>query len=52
VAEQELDETLYWLELLVESSIVPNARMANLHQEAEELLRMTVAAIKKAKGRP
>lgn len=47
--EQEFDETLLWLELLVESGIVPEARMAPLHQEADELLRMTVAAIKTTK---
>jgi four helix bundle protein len=51
IVEQELDETLLWLELLVESSIVSEAKMASLHNEAEELLRMTVAAIKKAKAR-
>jgi four helix bundle protein len=51
VVEQELDETLLWFELLVESGIVSNAKMASLHQEADELLRMTVAAIKKAKCR-
>lgn len=52
LVEQELDETLLWFELLVESQIVSDAKMANLHQEAEELLRMTVAAIKKIKNRP
>lgn len=51
IFEQELDETLFWLELLVESGIVPETRMADLHQEAGELLRMTVAAIKTAKTR-
>jgi four helix bundle protein len=51
IVEQELDETLLWLELLVESGIVPEAKMADLRQEADELLRMTVTAIKTAKGR-
>ncbi len=51
IVEQELDETLLWLELLVESGIVTQAKMAFLHKEADELLRMTVAAIKKAKSR-
>jgi four helix bundle protein len=37
--EQELDETLLWLELLVESGLVPAKRMSLLTQEAEELLR-------------
>jgi four helix bundle protein len=51
VVEQELDETLLWLELLVESNIVPEAKMADLQKEADELLRMTIAAIKTARGR-
>jgi four helix bundle protein len=52
LVEQELDETLLWLELLVESRIVSEAKMANLHQEADELMRMTVAAIKTLKAKP
>ncbi len=51
LVEQELDETLLWLELLVESDIVAESKMSALHQEADELLRMTVAAIKKLKAR-
>jgi four helix bundle protein len=51
IVEQELDETLLWLELLVESGIVPAAKMAALQKEADELLRMTIAAIKTAKRR-
>ncbi len=51
IVEQELDETLLWLELFVESGIVSEAKMASLHKEGDELLRMTVAAIKKAKAR-
>ena len=51
IVEQELDETLLWLELIVESGIVPEAKMASLHQETDELLRMTVTAIKTAKQR-
>jgi four helix bundle protein len=49
IVEQELDK-LYWLELLVESGIVPEGKMRDLHQEADELLRMTIAAIKKARS--
>jgi four helix bundle protein len=51
LVEQELDETLLWLELLVESGIVSNAKMSALWQEADALLRMTVTAIKTAKKR-
>jgi four helix bundle protein len=51
VVQQTLDETLLWLELLVESTIVSKARMADLHREGNELLCMTSAAIEKARGR-
>jgi four helix bundle protein len=43
---QELDETAYWFELLVESERVPAARIAELIQEADELIAIFVASIK------
>lgn len=49
VGLQELDETSYWLELLVEADIVPAARLALLRQETDELIAMFVASIKTAK---
>jgi len=52
VVEQELDETLLWLELLVESGILRDAKMCELPQDADELLRITVTAIKTTKERP
>jgi|SRR5438876_3324251 len=48
-ALQELDETIYWLELLTESGIVPEARLTNLKREAEELMKMLVSSAKTAK---
>ncbi|MCC6124782.1 MAG: four helix bundle protein [Pirellulales bacterium] len=51
IVEQELDETLLWFELLVESKILSSAKMTKIHQEAEELLSMVVAAIKRLKGK-
>jgi four helix bundle protein len=45
IVEQELDETLLWLELLTESGIVPAQKLAGLHQETEELLRITISSI-------
>lgn len=53
LVEQELDETLLWIELLVESEIVKLDRLQPLHEEAEELLKIMVASIKriKAKGK-
>lgn len=49
VVEQELDETMLWFELLTEGGVVPGERMQPLHQEADELLRIVVASIKKTK---
>ncbi len=49
---QELDETLLWLELLVEAEIVSKARLSELEKECDELIRMTVAAIKRIKKNP
>jgi len=46
---QELDETDYWLELLVESGIVPERRLAALIKEADELTRMLVTAVRNIK---
>ena len=48
-ALQELDETTYWFELLVESTLVREALLVDLHKEAEELLAVFVASVKTAK---
>lgn len=46
VVEEEADETLYWLELLIEAELMPQARVADLMSEANEIVAMTVASIK------
>jgi four helix bundle protein len=51
IVEQELDESLLWIELLVESNIVPAVRLDDLRSECEELLAMTVTALKTLKSR-
>jgi len=48
---QELEETVYWLELLMESDIVPKARLMDLYSEAEELIAIFVSSAKTAKKR-
>ena len=45
-ALQELDETSYWFELLVESERTPLAKMADLMKEADELMAIFVSSIK------
>src|SRR5687768_9197023 len=48
-AVQELDETAYWLELLVEGELVSKHKLADLMQEVDELLAIFVASAKTAK---
>ena len=48
-AIQELDETSYWLELLVEGGLVAPAKLSLLLKEAEELTRILVASVQTAK---
>jgi four helix bundle protein len=48
-ALQELDETAYWLELLSESGIVAEKRLAALRAETDELIAIFVTVVKKVK---
>jgi four helix bundle protein len=47
---KELEETQYWLELLLESGCVSSDRLGPLRQEASELTAIMVASIKTAKA--
>jgi len=51
VALQELDETSYWLELLVESGMVSESKMRLLIQETDELIAVLTTCVKKTKQR-
>ncbi len=46
IVEEEADETLYWLELLVESGLVSESLLAPLTQETDEIIAMIVSSIK------
>jgi four helix bundle protein len=48
---QELEETVYWLELLIEAGIVKESRLIELLQESEELISIFVSSAKTAKQR-
>ncbi len=48
---QELDETAYWLELLVEGGFVKAERLAELQDETEQLTAIFVSSIKTARSR-
>src|SRR5438876_435702 len=51
IVEEQLDESLYWMELIIESSLITAKRLAPLMKEGEELLAMTVASITTARKR-
>ncbi len=46
---QELEETAYWLELLVESGLVKAARLNELQRETDELTAIFVTSINTAR---
>ena len=47
--EEETDESLYWMELLIEAEIVKSDSLESLMDEADELLAITVSSIKTAR---
>jgi four helix bundle protein len=51
VVVEEIDETVFWLELLVEAGIVPQSRMESLQKEATELLAIFAASQHTARSR-
>jgi len=46
----EADETLFWIELLVESGAACPEQTASVHKEANELVAIFVASLRTAKG--
>ncbi|HYK89321.1 MAG TPA: four helix bundle protein [Acidobacteriota bacterium] len=49
IAEEEWDESLYWLELMTEGGILRTEGVASLVKEGEEILSLLVASIKTAR---
>jgi four helix bundle protein len=47
---KEADETLYWLELLLEENILPTRRLQPLLAEADELIAILTTISKRSKG--
>ena len=50
-AQQELEETAYWLELLAESETVKPSKLVDLLAEIEELAKILSTCIKNAKDK-
>ena len=51
IVEEEADETIYWLELLIETKIVSANDVESLIKESNEIVAMTVASIKTLRKR-
>ena len=51
IVEEEADESIYWMELLIEAEIVKAAKLEPLMAEADEILAITVSSIKTARSR-
>ena len=49
VVEEESDETLFWLEIIIESNLLPKERVLALVKEADELTAIFTASGKTAK---
>lgn len=51
IVEEEADESMYWIELLIEAGIIRKRRLADLLDEADQLLAIVIASIKTTKDR-
>jgi len=50
IVEEEADECGFWLEMLIESGLMPGAKLKPLCDEAHEITAMIVASIRTMKG--
>lgn len=48
---QELEETAYWLELIIEADIVPERKLKELRLEIDSLTAIITTCVKNAKSR-
>jgi four helix bundle protein len=51
IVEEEADESMYWMEMLVDSGALRNGQAEKLLGEADEIIAMTVASIKTLRKR-
>ena len=49
IVEEEADESVYWMELIVESEMLPHERLEDLLNEGNEIVAMIVASIRTAR---
>ena len=51
IVEEEADESIYWIEMLVEAKIIKQKLVDNLLHEANEILAIIVTTINTARGK-
>jgi len=49
VVEEETDESLYWMQMVIDAELLPEKRLNDLMNEADEILAITVSSIKTAR---
>src|SRR5262249_1485286 len=50
IVEEEADDALYWMEVLIESGLMPQTRLTDLMDEGNQILAITVASIRTARS--
>jgi hypothetical protein len=50
VVEEECDESLFWMELLVDNGLVKGTRLRDLMKEGDEILSIVVSSTKTARA--
>ena len=51
IAQKEINETIYWLELLKETNFITDKEFTSIHGDALEIIKIVTASIKTAKSR-
>lgn len=51
IVEEEMDESLYWMELLIEGEVVAEHLLKELMVEGNELLSIVISSIKTSKAK-
>jgi len=50
IVEEEADESIYWMELLVDAGVVNSNAVAELLDEANQITAIVVSSIRTARG--
>lgn len=51
IAQKEINETIYWLELLFKTEFISIDQFESINQNAVEIIKLITASIKTAKGK-